>query len=213
MVEQRFNGFIRIRLAYPTGRIRQRNGPSIQAVMQGGRAVISEQSQMPSNMISLAERMVFSDSFKPIYAEGMDMVEEAASYLDGEGREDARNLSRVAATLYAAESMRLTTRLMQVASWLLLQRAARNGEMTRQQVAAEKAKVRLDTPSAGEIAQGWSELPAAFMELVERSMRLQARVRRMDREVYGEVVSLQGVPRGNPVSEQIVLLKTAFGAS
>ncbi len=60
---------------------------------------------------------------------------------------------------------------------------------------------------------GWSELPAAFMELVERSMRLQARVRRMDREVYGEVVSLQGVPRGNPVSEQIVLLKTAFGAS
>lgn len=213
MVEQRFNGFIRIRLAYPTGRIRQRNGPPIPAVMQGGRAVISEQGQMPSNMISLAERMVFSDSFKPIYAEGMDMVEEAASYLDGEGREDARNLSRVAATLYAAESMRLTTRLMQIASWLLLQRAARSGEMTRQQVSAEKAKVRLDTPSAGEVAQGWSELPAAFMELIDRSMRLQARVRRMDREVYGEVVSLQGVPRGNPVSEQIVLLKTAFGAS
>ncbi len=181
--------------------------------MQGGRAVISEQGQMPSNMISLAERMVFSDSFKPIYTQGMDMVEEAASYLDGEGREEARNLSRVAATLYAAESMRLTTRLMQIASWLLLQRAARSGEMSRQQVAAEKAKVRLDTPSAGEAAQGWSELPAAFVELVERSIRLQARVRRMDREVYGEVVSLQGIPRGNPVSEQIVLLKTAFGAS
>ncbi|MBC2886926.1 DUF1465 family protein [Ochrobactrum sp. CM-21-5] len=168
---------------------------------------------MPSNMISLAERMVFSDSFKPIYAEGMDMVEEAASYLDGEGREEARNLSRVAATLYAAESMRMTTRLMQIASWLLLQRAARNGEMSRQQVSAEKAKVRLDTPSAGEAAQGWSELPAGFVELVERSMRLQARVRRMDREVYGEVVSLQSMPRGNPVSEQIVLLKTAFGVS
>lgn len=213
MVEQRFNDFIRLPPVYPTGRMRQRNGPSIPAVMQGGRAVISEQGQMPSNMISLAERMVFSDSFKPIYAEGMDMVEEAASYLDGEGREDARNLSRVAATLYAAESMRLTTRLMQIASWLLLQRAARSGEMTRLQVSAEKAKVRLDTPSAGEVAQGWSELPAAFTELVDRSMRLQARVRRMDREVYGEVVSLQGVPRGNPVSEQIVLLKTAFGAS
>jgi len=185
----------------------------MQAVMQGDRAVISEQRQMPSNMISLAERMVFSDSFKPIYSQGMDMVEEAASYLDGEGREEARNLSRIAATLYAAESMRLTTRLMQIASWLLLQRAARNGEMNRQQVSAEKAKVRLDTPSAGEGAPGWSELPAAFAELVERSMRLQARVRRMDREVYGDVVSLQANPQGNPVSEQIVLLKTAFGAS
>ncbi len=171
MVEQRFNGFIRIRPANPTGGLRQRNGPPMPAVMQGGRAVISEQGQMPSNMISLAERMVFSDSFKPIYTQGMDMVEEAASYLDGEGREDARNLSRVAATLYAAESMRLTTRLMQIASWLLLQRAARSGEMSRQQVSAEKAKVRLDTPSAGEAAQGWSELPAAFVELVERSFR------------------------------------------
>jgi len=175
--------------------------------------VISEQGQMPGNMISLAERMVFSDSFKPIYSEGMDMVEEAASYLDGEGREEARNLSRVAATLYAAESMRLTTRLMQVASWLLLQRAARNGEMSRKQVEAEKAKVRLDTPSAGDVAQGWNELPFAFTELVERSIRLQARVRRMDRNVYGEVVALQSAPRGNPVSDQIVLLKTAFGAS
>ncbi|MBV2144722.1 DUF1465 family protein [Falsochrobactrum sp. TDYN1] len=168
---------------------------------------------MPGNMISLAERMVFSDSFKPIYGEGMDMVEEAASYLDGEGRENARNLSRVAATLYAAESMRLTTRLMQVASWLLLQRAARNGEMTRQQIAAEKSKIRLDTPSAGEAAAGWSELPEDFIELIERSIGLQSRVRRMDRNVYGEVVSLQGHSGGNPVSEQIVLLKTAFGAS
>lgn len=175
--------------------------------------MISEQGQMPGNMISLAERMVFSDSFKPIYSEGMDMVEEAASYLDGEGREEARSLSRVAATLYAAESMRLTTRLMQVASWLLLQRAARNGEMSRKQVEAEKAKVRLDTPSAGDIAPGWNELPFAFIELIERSMRLQARVRRMDRNVYGEVVSLQSAPHGNPVSDQIVLLKTAFGAS
>ncbi|MFD1199669.1 DUF1465 family protein [Brucella gallinifaecis] len=168
---------------------------------------------MPGNMISLAEHMVFSDMFKPIYSEGMDMVEEVASYLDGEGREEARNLSRVAATLYAAESMRLTTRLMQVASWLLLQRAARNGEMSRKQVEAEKAKVRLDTPSAGDAASGWNELPHAFIELVERSIRLQARVRRMDRNIYGEVVALQNAPQGNPVTDQIVLLKTAFGAS
>lgn len=181
--------------------------------MQGGRAVISEQGQMPGNMVRLAEHMVFSDSFKPIYSEGMDMVEEAASYLDGEGRDNARNLPRVAATLYAAESMRLTTRLMQVASWLLLQRAARNGEMSQQQIAAEKAKIRLDTPSAGVDAAGWNELPSGFIELIGRSLNLQARVRHMDRSVYGEIVSLRDQSAGNPVSEQIVLLRTAFGAS
>src|SRR5690606_589403 len=106
-------------------------------------------------------------------------------YLDGQGRAAARKLSRLGATLYAAESMRLTTRLMQIASWLLLQRAANSGEMTRDQVASEKAKVRLDTASAHEDAAGWNELPEEFVDLVARSLRLQARVRRMDDEVYG----------------------------
>ena len=98
--------------------------------------------------IKLAERRIFSQSFKPLYNEGMSLVERAAEYLDGQGRAEAKKMSRLAATLYAAESMRLTTRLMQVASWLLLQRAANSGEMTRDQVASEKSKVRLDTASA-----------------------------------------------------------------
>ena len=60
------------------------------------------------------------------------------------GRTAAKMLPRMASVLYAAESMRLTTRLMQMASWLLLQRAVNNGEMTREQVMAEKKKVRLE---------------------------------------------------------------------
>lgn len=162
--------------------------------------------------ISLAERRVFSESFKPLYNEGMSLVEQAAEYLDGKGRAEAKKLSRLAATLYAAESMRLTTRLMQVASWLLLQRAANSGEMTREQVAAEKAKVRLDTASAGEQAEGWAELPEAFRDLVTRSLSLQNLVRRMDDQVYGGAVAMPQPPRrSNPVSDQITLLNTAFG--
>ncbi|WEX09989.1 DUF1465 family protein [Chelativorans sp. AA-79] len=164
------------------------------------------------NMIKLAERRVFSQSFKPLYNEGMGLVEEAAEYLDGDGRAAAKTLSRVAAGLYAAESMRLTTRLMQLASWLLLQRAANSGEMTREQVAAEKAKVRLDTTSLQEEAPGWSELPEAFRSLVRRSLRLEALVRRMDEEIYGTVKSrAKGESFAhNPVSDQITLLQTAF---
>ena len=62
-----------------------------------------------SNTIRLADRRVSSDRFKPLYSDGMKLVEEAAGYLDGEGRADAKKMSRTAATLYAAESMRLTT--------------------------------------------------------------------------------------------------------
>ncbi|MEP9372163.1 DUF1465 family protein [Mesorhizobium sp. KR1-2] len=174
---------------------------------------MSEPSMGSGNTIRLAERRVFSHSFKPLYDEGMGLVEQTAEYLDGQGRIEAKKLSRAAATLYAAESMRLTTRLMQVASWLLLQRAANSGEMTRDQVASEKSKVRLDTASAREDATGWAELPETFVDLVNRSLSLQALVRRMDDEIYGDhsaFAANTALRRSNPVSDQIMLLNTAF---
>ena len=75
------------------------------------------------------------------------------------------------------------------------------------------AQVRLDTASAHDDAAGWNELPADFLDLVSRSLRLQALVRRMDEEIYGagNVAPLQAAGRrGSPVSDQITLLKTAF---
>jgi regulator of CtrA degradation len=172
---------------------------------------MGEPEKESAKTINLAERRVFSQRFKPLYDEGMGLVERAAEYLDREGRAEAKKMSRVAATLYAAESMRLTTRLMQVASWLLLQRAANSGEMTREQVAAEKAKVRLDTASAHETAPGWPELPNAFKDIVARSLSLQAVVRRMDDEIYGAgETEADRHSAGNPVSAQITLLNTAF---
>jgi regulator of CtrA degradation len=109
--------------------------------------------------------------------------------------------------------MRLTTRLMQVASWLLLQRAANSGEMTRDQVASEKSKVRLDTTSVQESASAWHELPEAFRDLVNRSLTLQGVVRRMDEQIYGGSNNPPAGSTGrviNPVSDQITLLNTAF---
>jgi regulator of CtrA degradation len=173
----------------------------------------SEKSKAGVKTVKLAERRIFSDSFKPLYNEGMALVEQTAEYLDRDGRAQAKGLSRPVATLYAAESMRLTTRLMQIASWLLLQRAANSGEMTRDQVAAEKSKVRLDTASAHDETQDWNELPETFRKLVDHSLRLQALVKRMDEEIYGNPFSRHRASTrdGNPVSDQITLLKTAFG--
>jgi regulator of CtrA degradation len=166
----------------------------------------------PQNTIRLAEHRVFSSLFKPLYSDGMKLVEEAAGYLDGEGRQEAKRMSRLAATLYAAESMRLTTRLMQVASWLLLQRAANNGEMTRAQVADEKSKVRLDTPSASVSVPSWEELPLKFKDIVEQSLKLQALVAKLDRDIYGSKSEAAAADPRNHVEDQLALLKTAFGA-
>ena len=171
---------------------------------------MSELHAEAGKTVKLAERRIFSESFKPLYNEGMGLVEQTATYLDGPGRAEAKKLSRVAATLYAAESMRLTTRLMQLASWLLLQRAANSGEMTREQAAAEKAKVRLDTIFAPDEAAGWMGLPERFRDLVARSLSLQALVRSMDMQIYGGTAD--AAPARNAVGDQIALLKTALGA-
>ena len=84
-------------------------------------------------MIDFAERLANSETFSTLFRDGMGLVEETAAYLDGEGRVESKSLPRAASLAYATESMRLTTRLMQMASWLLLQRAGNEGEMTPEQ--------------------------------------------------------------------------------
>lgn len=176
---------------------------------------MSKPSRQGAVTVSLAERRVFSNSFKPLYDEGMGLVEQAARYLDGPGRVEAGRLPAVIETLYTAESMRLTTRLMHIASWLLLQRAANSGEMTRDQVVAEKSKVRLDTVPVEEGTENWAALPETFRAIVAHSLRLQDLVRHMDEQIYGngggDAATQPAKRRFNPVSDQITLLTTAFG--
>ena len=65
--------------------------------------------------ISFGEHFAASDQFDAIFKEGMGLVERAAAYLDGPGRREARQLRGPASMLYATESMRLTTRLLELA--------------------------------------------------------------------------------------------------
>src|SRR5215475_1715877 len=73
--------------------------------------------------VSFGARLANSQAFANLFRDGMALVEETAAYLDGPGRQESKRLTRSVALAYAAESMRLTTRLMQIASWLLVHRA------------------------------------------------------------------------------------------
>lgn len=157
--------------------------------------------------IVFGERFASSDTFKGLFREGMALVEETATYLDGEGRAQSKGLSRAGSMAYAAESMRLTTRLMQLASWLLLQRAANEGEMTAEQVGQEKAKVRLRGFGTRVEGSGFEELPESLRELILRSVRLQERIVRLDDAIYNPAAESSA----NPVARQLGRLARAFG--
>src|SRR5437899_10559434 len=118
--------------------------------------------------VSFGERLAASQHFSDLFRDGMTLVEETATYLDGPGRQESKKLERAAALAYATESMRLTTRLMQLASWLLLHRAVKEGEMTLTQANREKTKVKLSAadPGADEMLE---KLPAQLQELIARS--------------------------------------------
>lgn len=160
--------------------------------------------------VSFAERLAASDAFKAMFREGMTLVEEAAAYLDGPGREEAKSLPRTESLAYAAESMRLTTRLMQLASWLLLQRAVNEGELTLDQASAEKRKVRLSHQDCAASPDVFGKLPATLRSLVCESLRLQARIIHLDQLLYLDPEAPFAPAPTSPVAEQIDRLRAAF---
>ena len=168
---------------------------------------MSDQLQGATSLVVLSERLTNSAAFGTLFREGMDLVEETAAYLDGAGRNEAKALERSAGLVYATESMRLTTRLMQLASWLLLHRAVKEGEMTLNQANREKTKVKLTAaePGAPDMIE---KLPPQLQDLIERSMTLQARVRRLDVTIHTPVSDHVSI--GNPLVPQMNMLKAAF---
>jgi regulator of CtrA degradation len=161
--------------------------------------------------VSFANRLVASESFKVLFRDGMALVEETANYLDGDGREEAKTLPRLAALAYATESMRLTTRLMQAASWLLLQRAVNEGELTQSEAASEKRKVRFSEQQAPTSPDVLAKLPAKLNAIVDRSLRLQSRILHLDRVIY-QPAEERAMPMQplRPLEPQLELLRAAF---
>jgi len=158
----------------------------------------------------IAERVLafaHSSLFERTFAEGMGLVEETAGYLDGPGRKESTGLPRFAALAYAGESMRLTTRLMQVASWLLVQRAVRQGEMPVETALDPKYRISkaLDDTPILEV----TELPERLRDLLASSAVLHQRVSHLDARVYS---GAGDVPEDNPVGAHLQRLRSAFEA-
>jgi regulator of CtrA degradation len=156
--------------------------------------------------VSGVQDFASSELFDRTFQEGMELVEETAAYLDGAGRQDSKLLSRTAALAYAGESMRLTTRLMQVASWLLVQRAVREGDMNPTEACQER--YRLAEPSEDGRPAPADELPGGLLQLLDRSARLYERVLHLDRRMYREEPAGEAE---HPVLSQIEKLNAAFG--
>lgn len=164
-----------------------------------------------SAALSFGKSFVSSEAFRAMFREGMLLVEETASYLDGQGREDSRALPRDVSLAYATESMRLTTRLMQIASWLLVQRAVAENEITQEQARTEKNRVRIGDAGLPTPAEIIDQLPLRLQHLIDASVRMQGRVMHLETQIAGEALPerVATAPR-NHVASQLDQLRAAF---
>ena len=162
-----------------------------------------------ANTIAFGRRYTQSEQFQVVYANGMALIEETARYLDGEGRRSSRKLDQSAGLLYSTESMRLTTRLMQLASWLLIRRAVNDGEMSPQEAFTKKNRIKLRPSQLPPKNEVWDRLPDRAKELIEASHRLNNRILKLDRLLLAEMRGLAPVSN-NPIGADLQRLQAAY---
>ncbi|WP_346337231.1 DUF1465 family protein [Hohaiivirga grylli] len=152
-----------------------------------------------------------SEAFSFLFEEGMELVEEAANYLDGKGKIEASALSHELSMAYANESVQLTDRLVEITKWLLAQRALAYGTGTEEHSYilghyVSKSLEVITTP-----VSVFDNLPQGFRELCGLTARLYSRVCQLD-QLISEAEGMRSVI-GNPVAEQHQMIAQAFAHS
>ena len=166
------------------------------------------------NTVSFGERFQASEQFDVVFKEGMALVERTANYLDGPGRAEAKKLKAPVNVLYATESMRLTTRLLEIASWLLVRRALKEGEIGAEEAQKKRARIKLQSLGRPSHIKGFADLPEGLRGLIEASFALNDRITQLDKamQITGPTTEPAEQPAANPVGAQHSMLTAAFGA-
>lgn len=132
-------------------------------------------------MENLAEKPKPTLFFTRTFDEARILLHEARDYLGYVADDDLDGAPPTERLVFVLESSRLTARLVNIMSWLLMQRAVHSGEMDEAEAVAEgpnlqaRAKVLGQSPTGG--------VPPMMAELLDRSQKLYVRVARLDEMV------------------------------
>ena len=117
------------------------------------------------------------------YTEAMLLADEARSYFDEAGRLDRNTLDPLARVGFACESLKVTTRIMHIVAWLLTQRAVESGELTAAGGRRPERRLGHAQDSDSDVI---AKLPESARKLINSSIDLYARIKRLDEGVLGD---------------------------
>ncbi|MGD1954561.1 MAG: DUF1465 family protein [Sphingomonadales bacterium] len=114
-----------------------------------------------------------------LYDEALRLAEESRTYFSRYSKTDRAELGPIDRVLYTAESLRISTRLMQVISWSMVRKAVVTGDMTAED--ARKPERQLDDLElcAGSDPRSLRKLPRAVVILSHRSLNIYKRALRL----------------------------------
>jgi regulator of CtrA degradation len=118
-----------------------------------------------------------------LYTEAMLLADEARTYFDQTGRGERSELDPFVRVGFACESLKVTTRIMHIVAWLLTQRAVESGELPP---GVERRPERRLGHAAESDQAVVVQLPPAAQRLVNASVDLYGRVKRLDEEGFDD---------------------------
>jgi len=124
----------------------------------------------------MTHSMLSAKLAESLYTEALLLADEMRAYFDRDGRLERDRLSPYGRVQFACESLKATTRLMQVVAWLATRRAIANGEIA--EPAMERVYRRLTIAAVSEPAV-LGALPSAARKLILTGIDLHERVGRL----------------------------------
>ncbi len=126
--------------------------------------------------------------FDKTYDEVLALTEEAYAYLSEIESNKIKAATPDEDLRLRGEAFRLTTRLMQVVSWLMTQRAIQAGELSAAEF-ADDMQYRL---GAAKVCRDVSQhhhptIPPKLSDMLERSHNLYTRIERLDEMMQGNI--------------------------
>jgi regulator of CtrA degradation len=118
-----------------------------------------------------------------LYQEAMQLAEQARDYFDHMGQIERQRLAPMDRVVFSCESLKITTRLMHVISWLLVRKAVLAGEMSAPEAATPDRRLGRATPTSTDDIARIGKLPPGTVKLITRSQDLYERLRRLDEQL------------------------------
>lgn len=141
-----------------------------------------------------------------LYVEAMVLADEARAYLESDAGTERELPDPFDRVQFSCESLKVTTRLMQVIAWLLNQRAFARGEIDRAESRSEARRLGDAAPSDPVYTR---RFPAEMRTIIAASESLYLRTQRLQ-EQFMERPVIGPMAAGCPARDLQRLLETSL---